>query len=210
MEQKTERQGRAYAGNCDPEPQGLARDPAQAVRHQKGKLKDPLSVLDVPSERGFCCLYHVLPPAKSGSIGQYLAVFDQCQTKNPRSYEFSTQLRGYSLVRGRGLEPPRINHTHLKRARLPVPPPSHILFVLSIQLLRFEAVLADCLNILPRSCRIVKLFFPFLKKIRRKHRYSGCMRGRSPENSCPEKTHKLKCIGTCDIISTTMEKQRCG
>ena len=29
------------------------------------------------------------------------------------------------LVRGRGLEPPRINHTHLKRARLPVPPPSH-------------------------------------------------------------------------------------
>jgi hypothetical protein len=28
-------------------------------------------------------------------------------------------------VRGRGLEPPRINHTHLKRARLPVPPPSH-------------------------------------------------------------------------------------
>ena len=75
MEQKTERQGRAYAGNCDPEPQGLARDPAQAVRHQKGKLKDPLSVLDVPSERGFCCLYHVLPPqnqAVLGSIRQYL------------------------------------------------------------------------------------------------------------------------------------------
>ena len=64
--------------------------------------------------------------------------------------------------------------------------------------------------LLLRHCRIVKLFFPFLKKIRRKHRYSGCMRGRSPENSCPEKTHKLKCIGTCDIISTTMEKQRCG
>ena len=32
------------------------------------------------------------------------------------------------LVRGRGLEPPRINHTHLKRARLPVPPPSHTCF----------------------------------------------------------------------------------
>ena len=50
-----ERQGRAYAGNCDPEPQGLAWDPAQAVRYQKGKLKDPLSVMDVPSERGSCC-----------------------------------------------------------------------------------------------------------------------------------------------------------
>ena len=99
-----ERQGRAYAGNCDPESQGLARDPAQAVRHQKEKLKDPLSVMGVPSERGSCCSWFVLPPAKSGSIGQYLAVFDQCQTKNPRSYEFSTQLRGYSLVRGRGLE----------------------------------------------------------------------------------------------------------
>ena len=34
-------------------PQGLARDLAQAVRYQKGKLKDPLSVLDVPSERDF-------------------------------------------------------------------------------------------------------------------------------------------------------------
>ena len=70
-----ERQGRAYAGNCDPEPQGLARDPAQAVRYQKGKLKDPLSVLDVPSERGSCCSWFVLPPqnrAVLGSIRQYL------------------------------------------------------------------------------------------------------------------------------------------
>ena len=132
------------------------------------------------------------------------------KTKNPRGYEFSTQLRGFSVVRGRGLEPPRINHTHLKRARLPVPPPSHILFVPSIQLLRSEAVFADCLNILPRSCRIVKLFFPFLKKIRRKHRYSGCMRGNRRKTHAQKKTHKLKCIGTCDIISITMEKQRCG
>ena len=75
MEQKTERQGRAYAGNCDPKPQGLARDPAQAVRNQKGKLKDPLSVMGVPSERGSCDLYSVLPPqnqAVLGSIWQYL------------------------------------------------------------------------------------------------------------------------------------------
>ena len=156
-----ERQGRAYAGNCDPESQGLARDPAQAVRHQKEKLKDPLSVMGVPSERGSCCSWFVLPPAKSGSIGQYLAVFDQCQTKNPRSYEFSTQLRGYSLVRGRGLEPPRINHTHLKRARLPVPPPSHILFAQPCGHLRWEAVCADCLNIVPHLPEIVKRFSAF-------------------------------------------------
>ena len=34
-------------------------------------------------------------------------------------------VRTFVMVRGRGFEPPRINHTHLKRARLPVPPPSH-------------------------------------------------------------------------------------
>ena len=30
------------------------------------------------------------------------------------------------MVRGRGLEPPWCYHTHLKRARLPIPPPSHV------------------------------------------------------------------------------------
>ena len=73
-----ERQGRAYAGNCDPESQGLARDPAQAVRDQKGKLKDPLSVMGVPSERGSCCWCFFCSrkirqyQAVSGSIRQYL------------------------------------------------------------------------------------------------------------------------------------------
>ncbi len=32
----------------------------------------------------------------------------------------------FALVRGKGLEPSRINHTHLKRTCLPVPPSSHI------------------------------------------------------------------------------------
>ncbi len=38
MEQKTERRG-VYAGSCHPQPQGIARNSAQDVRHQKGNLK---------------------------------------------------------------------------------------------------------------------------------------------------------------------------
>ena len=71
-------------------------------------------------------------PAKADSTRQYLAVSGSIRqtqiAKNPRNIDFSSTFRGYFLVRGRGFEPPRINHTHLKRARLPVPPPSHMKF----------------------------------------------------------------------------------
>ena len=93
--------------------------------------------------------------AVSGSIRQTQI------TKNPRNIDFPSTFRGYFLVRGRGFEPPRINHTHLKRARLPVPPPSHILFAQPCGHLRWEAVCADCLNIVPHLPEIVKRFSAF-------------------------------------------------
>ena len=49
-------------------------------------------------------------------------------TKTHMNAGFPVFMRVSTLVRGRGFEPPRINHTHLKRARLPVPPPSHMKF----------------------------------------------------------------------------------
>ena len=92
-----ERQGRAYAGNCDPESQGLARDPAQAVRHQKEKLKDPLSVMGVPSERGSCCSWFVLPPppqnqAVLGSIWQYLTIAKNEKPAKLRTFNVTSRV----------------------------------------------------------------------------------------------------------------------
>ena len=80
------------------------------------------------------------------------------QQKNPRNIDFSSTFRGYFLVRGRGFEPPRINHTHLKRARLPVPPPSHMKFWCNpcfLTALRFKPYrwLLKYNTILPRRCQ---------------------------------------------------------
>ena len=60
------------------------------------------------------------------------------------------------LVRGRGLEPPRINHTHLKRARLPVPPPSHTCYTV-LRFLRWCGLLGYS-NIFPAIRQVVSLF----------------------------------------------------
>ena len=56
------------------------------------------------------CLRHKCRPVRAPSLAQ---------KEKPAHNVY------WFLVRWRGLEPPRINHTHLKRARLPVPPPSH-------------------------------------------------------------------------------------
>ena len=93
-------------------------------------------------------------PAKAGSI-RHTRI-----TKNPRNIDFSSTFRGYSLVRGRGFEPPRINHTHLKRARLPVPPPSHTCFTV-LRFLRQKTAGADCLHIVTHFRRFVKWFLCF-------------------------------------------------
>ena len=37
------------------------------------------------------------------------------------------------MVRGTGLEPARLNHTPLKRARLPIPPPSRNKYIIQIK-----------------------------------------------------------------------------
>ena len=139
MEQKTERQGRAYAGNCDPEPQGLARDPAQAVRYQKGKLKDPLSVPGVPSERGSCCWCFFFAPAKSGSIGQYLTAAKNEKPAKLRDFNVTSRVL-YSAREGT-----RTRRRHLCRKQ------SHSAALLSLRVPINRNVYQGCTHFVPVS-----------------------------------------------------------
>ena len=55
---------------------------------QKGKLKDPLSVMGVPSERGSCCLCHVLPR----KIGRYRTTAKNEKPANLRIFNVTSRV----------------------------------------------------------------------------------------------------------------------
>ena len=77
-------------------------------------------------------------------------VFEPDRTKEARERKkrrSSVENRRFILVRGKGLEPSRQRHTHLKRACLPIPASSHISW--------------DCAIIAPRI-RVVNHFLEIL------------------------------------------------
>ena len=72
-------------------------------------------------------------PAVPRKTRQYPAALTRpAKQKSHEASTFHRHFVTFKLVRGRGFEPPRINHTHLKRARLPVPPPSHTCSIVAI------------------------------------------------------------------------------